>query len=143
MAVTVNNYSTLHVISPYYLNVERSAASSDIIIITDVVNNNEPGEMHNETKGGDIWLEVLANGSLSILTAKPNYGDALKSPVQYLDKMRVRVKNGELFLVEYNNAAKIDATQRTAVTGFQMGSGDKVYVLINTTNNEITVFEPK
>jgi hypothetical protein len=53
------------------------------------------------------------------------------------------VKNGELFLVEYNNTAKVDATQRTAVTGFQMGSGDKLYVLINTTNNEITVFEPK
>ena len=143
MAVTLNNHSTLHVISPYYINVERSTANSGIIIITDVVNNNEPGEMYSETRGASIWLEIAANGSVVILTAKPDYGEELKSPVQYLDKMRLRSKNGELFLVEYNNNAKLDATQRTAVTGFQMGSGDKVYVFIDTENNEVTVYAPK
>ena len=142
MALLVNTYNTLHLISPYYINVERSAADSNIIIITDVVNNNEPGEMYTENKGTSIWLKVASDGLLEVLTSTPDYGDELISAVPYLDKMRLRIKNGEAFLIEYNNTAKNDATQRTVVKGVQMGSEDIIYVHIDTKEDLITIYEP-
>lgn len=142
MALLVNTYNTLHLISPYYINIERSAAESDIIIITDVVNNNEPGEMYAENQGNSIWLKVASDGFFEVLTSVPDYGDELIPAVPFLDKMRLRIKNGEAFLIEYNNTAKNDATQRTVVKGVQMGSEDIIYVHIDTKEDLITIYEP-
>jgi len=98
--------------------------------------------MYTENKGTSIWLKVASDGLLEVLTSTPDYGDELIPAVPYLDKMRVRIKNGEAFLIEYNNTAKNDATQRTTVKGVQMGSGNVIYVHIDTKEDAITIYEP-
>lgn len=141
MAIVKNDYSTLHLISPYYITVEQDAESTDIIIITDTVNNNEPGELHTELEGDVIWLRIRSGETPEELTAEPENKEAIHSEVEKLDSIRLRLESDELFLIQYNNPAKNDSQHRESVTGFQMSANDIIYVKIDNANDALTIYQ--
>lgn len=140
MATIRNVYNTLPVISPYYINIEKSDIASGIIIVTDVVNNNEPGEIYLELKDDVIWLKINVDHQIDVMSEEPTEKTAFSPAIEILDKTRLRLKTAELFAVEYDDPEKDDTTQRTAVTGYQMGTYDVLYVKIDQINDVITVY---
>lgn len=140
MAIVKNTYSTLQVIDPYYITIEQSAAQSDIIIVVDTINNNQPGKINLQLTGDVIWLQMEVDHKLTVLSGQPNGIFDFSPPVQYLNMARLRLKTAEMFAIEYNNTAKDDDLHRTAVTGYQMGTYDKAIVKIDTLNDLITIY---
>lgn len=141
MAIVKNNYSALQVIDPYYITIEQSAAQTDLIIVVDTTNNNEPGKINLQLTGDVIWLQMEVGHILTVLSGQPNGITAFTPSVEYLNKTRLRLKTAEVFLVEYNNTAKDDNLHRTAVTGYQMGTYDKAVIKLDTKNDLITVYQ--
>ena len=140
MATSKNVHSTSHVINPYYINIEQSSSQADVIIVVDVINNKEHGSINMQLTGDVIWLKIYVDQSIVVMSGAPNGITAFEPSIEMLDKVRLRLKTGELFAIEYNNPTKNDATQRTAVTGYQMQTGDLVFVKIDTANDIITLY---
>ena len=140
MAILKNDYGTLPVISPYFINIEKDISKEDVIIVVDVINNNEPGEINMQLTGEEIWLQVEVDNKLVVLSEAPKDLIAFTPSIQLLNKARLRLKSAELFAVQYNNTAKDDALHRTAVTGYQMGTFDKVFVKIEPIEDLITIY---
>lgn len=141
MAVISNSYGTLHVISPYYINIEKDLALSDSIIITDVVNLNEPGELDIEATGDVIWLRIRAGEVPEELSTEPVDKEAVHTDVEKLDQLRLLLTSDELFLIQYSNSAKNDATQRQSVTGFELTTNDIIYLKIDTVNDVLQIYQ--
>ena len=106
----------------------------------DVINNKEHGSINMQLTGDVIWLKIYVDQSIVVMSGAPNGITAFEPSIEMLDKVRLRLKTGELFAIEYNNPTKNDATQRTAVTGYQMQTGDLVFVKIDTANDIITLY---
>ena len=140
MAVIKNDYSTLPVIEPYYINIEKSLSQADTIIVVDVINNNEQGKIDLQLTGTEIWLQIEVDNKLTVLSTAPSSITQFTPIVQYLDKARLRLKTAELFTIEYNDPAKDDDLHRTVITGYQMGTFDKVFVKIETQNDTIKIY---
>jgi hypothetical protein len=142
MAVTKVSYSTLPVITPVYIKVELDTSESDLIIITDIINNNEPGNIHVEASGDEIWLKVASNNQFEVLAEDPTQKeDVPVHTVENLELTQIRLKTSESFFIEYNDPDKNDALHRSAVTGFQMGSGDAIFIKFDTINSVMSVYQ--
>lgn len=140
MSVKKNEYSTLHQITPTYLKITRSQSQSDIIIIVDVINNNQNGNIYEEESGASIWIKFTPNNQYEILGAEPNGKTAFTPSYGSLDKLQLRLKGGELFIIEFEDETQDDPNGRLAVTGFEMPSGAIAYVKIDTENDKLIVY---
>lgn len=140
MSVKKNEYSTLHSITPTYLKVTRSESQSDVIIIVDVINNNQNGNIYEEASGSVIWLKFTANNQYEILNSEPSGKTAFSPSYSSMENMQMRLKGGELFVIEYNGTPHDDQNGRVAVTGFEIPSGYVAYVKIDTGNDKIIVY---
>ena len=123
MSVEKNEYSTLHQITPTYLKITRSESQSDVIIIVDVINNNQNGNIYEEESGDSIWIKFTPNNQYEILGTEPSGKTAFTPSYGSLDKLQLRLKGGELFVIEYDDVPHDDQNGRLAVTGFEMPSG--------------------
>ena len=140
MSVTKNTYSAYHVISPYYIKFECNDLSSDIIIVIDVLNNNEPGEINESIDASDNWIKIAPVNSFELLQREPN-DKVLKETIGDLEQVRLCLKGNELFIVQYSDPAKLDSVHRVAVTSYQMGTNDALYLKFDVRDNNLKIYQ--
>jgi hypothetical protein len=136
MAVQKNNYSPVTNIQPFLMFVRKSA-DSDFIILGD----EPPSRNAQITTTIDreiVWLKVETDYRVTVLASTPNNITPVAPDFNNWSQSKVMIKAGEVFVAEYPDATMNDAA-RLSLTGFQMGTLDSIYILINRRLNTITI----
>jgi len=143
MAITKNTYATSHAIDPYYIRIVHDPTQLDfIIVIDDIEFSGERGSLHEEVPGNVIWLQIEMNNQVTVLVSAPIGTSAFTPTHSGWSQSRIYVKSAEAFVVQYESEEMDDATNRTAVTGYQFGSSsDVLYMRIDQQSNTITVYQ--
>jgi hypothetical protein len=135
MSVTKTTYAANHSISTRYLRVEKDAAT-EIIIIDDVVHLGMV-EVHTEIDKQVAWLRFTPGFGMTVLDEAPSGITAFSPTHGAWVRTRLFAQSSEVFVVMYTSMAK---TEQAEVTGYSMGSSDMVYVKIDQTSGEVTIY---
>jgi len=142
MAITKNTYSTSHAIDPYYIRIVHDPTQAGFIIIDDIEFSGERGSLHEETSGSVVWLQVEMNNQVTVLVSAPIGVSVFTPSHSGWSQSRIYVKSAEAFVVQYSSVPMDDASNRTAVTGYQLGSSsDVLYIKIDQQANTITMYQ--
>ncbi|MCB9307612.1 MAG: hypothetical protein H6565_13540 [Lewinellaceae bacterium] len=135
MSVVENNYQTPQTLSPRYLKIEYDP-TNDIIIIDDV-GITSGIEVHYEIDRDEVWIKVNTGFELTIIDSEPSSLSSLASDLEKWSEKRLFVQTDEVILIEYDSDAR---TTQTAVTGYEFGSGDTIYIKIDRDEDTVSIY---
>ncbi|HMX39462.1 MAG TPA: hypothetical protein PK971_01855 [Saprospiraceae bacterium] len=134
MAVIRNTYAADTSIQTYYVRIQKNTDIQEGVIISD------DGPINMEVNEQTIvWLKVETDCQITVLVSQPSNVNAFTPSHANFDKMRILVKSAETFVVEHSSTIMSVSTQ-TAVTGYQQGAFDIIYIKIDHSNNNVTVY---
>jgi hypothetical protein len=134
MSVILNTYSTSLSIQPYLVRVKKNPEAQESIIIDDeVIINMTVSEQEI------VWLRVETDCKITVLSEAPSGVSAFTPSHSNFDKTLVLIKAAETFVVEHSGTPLTPDT-RSAITGYQQGAMDILYIKIDHTANTITIY---
>lgn len=134
MSIIKNTYSTSLSIQPYLVRVKKNLdAQESVIIEDDVVMSMTISEQTT------IWLKVETDCNITVLANAPFGVSAFTPSHEGLDKTLILIKAAETFVVEHNEFPLTTDT-RTAVTGYQQGATDTIFIKIDHSDNTTTIY---
>lgn len=137
MAVIINLYDRSTQIVPFLVQIEKDTANSHIIII-DIATDYSTSIRAN-VDNDVVWIKVETGHSLTVLGSTP--GNVTKIGTHLLlNKTLAKIKAGEAFITEHSATPPSDGNQN-AVTGYQFGTYDVVYLRIDRLNDHIEVYK--
>ena len=133
MSVIRNTYSTSLSIQPYLVRTKKNPDTQESIIIDD-------DQIVNMTiTQPEVWLKVETDCNITVLSEAPSGVTAFTPNHSNLDKTLVLIKAAETFVVEHSGTPLTPDT-RTAVTGYQQGATDVIFIKIDHTANTTTIY---
>lgn len=134
MSVVENNYQTPQTLSPRYQKIEFDL-SQGIIVIDDIAISTP--EVHTEVDRDTTWIRVRSGFDLTVVGDGPSGLTSLVSGLEKWSEKRLYIKADEVFLVEYDSDAR---TTQTAVTGYEFGSEDMIYIKIDREEDTVSIY---
>jgi len=133
MSVIKNTYATSLSIQPYLVRVKKNLDAQESIIIDD-----DATVSMTISEQTVVWLKVEPDCKITVLTNAPSNTSAFTPSHSNLGKTLVLIKAAETFVVEHSDLPMTPDT-RTAVTGYQQGETDTIYIKIDHTANTTTI----
>lgn len=134
MSVIRNTYGTTLSIQPYLIRVNKNLDLQESVIIDDDVVTNMT--VSNQAV---VWLKVETDCKITVLSEAPSGVSAFTPSHSNFDKTLVLIKAAETFVVEHSGTPLTPDT-RSAVTGYQQGAMDILYIKIDHTANTTTIY---
>ena len=134
MSVIRNTYATSLNVQPYFVRIEKNLAQEEEIIIEDdsvismAVSDRQV-----------VWIKVETDCQLTVLSGQPSGVTAFSPNHSDLDKTLIRVKSAETFIIRHS-ATPMDTSNRTNITGYQIGATDIMYIKIDHAANTTTIY---
>ncbi len=139
MSIVKNTYSSNQSISPYNLNIKKDPETNESIIVDDDILENQEHQVSNSAAGNLVWLKVQSDFVLTILSIAPGNVTAFSPSHSDFDKTIIKIKSGELFIIKHSGTP-MNSGNQSEVTGYQFGTFDNVYIKIDHTNNNVTIY---
>ena len=134
MSVIRNTYSTSLSVQPYLVRVKKNPdVQESVIIDDDIIINMTVSEQEI------VWLKVETDCNITVLSEAPSGVTAFTPNHSNLDKTLVLIKAAETFVVEHSGTP-MTPDNRTAVTGYQQGATDTIFIKIDHTANTTTIY---
>lgn len=133
MSVIRNTYGTSVSIQPYLVRVKKNLDLQESIIIDD---DQVVSMVVTQT---EVWLKVETDCKITVLSEAPSGVSAFTPSHSNFDKTLVLIKAAETFVVEHSGTPFTPDT-RSAVTGYQQGAMDILYIKIDHTANTTTIY---
>lgn len=133
MSVIKNTYAANTSIQPYYVRIRKDTDQESIIISDDGAINMTVNDQ------AIVWLKVQTDCQITVLVGEPSGVGAFTPSHANFDKMLILVKAAETFVVEHNSVIMSVNTQ-SAVTGYQQGVFDVIYIKVDHNNNSVTIY---
>lgn len=141
MAITKNTYQTNHAINPYYVRIVEDSNRTDFVIIDDWTTGGFAGNLNVQASGATIWIKIEANCQVTVLASAPSSVTAFTPAHSEWSLTRIYIVSGETFVVHYSGTPMDDATNRDAVTGYQMNASDVLYIKIDHSADTVTAYQ--
>lgn len=133
MSVISNTYNTSLSIQPYWVRVKKNPDVQESLIIED-------DQVMNMTVSDPVvWLRVETDCQIAVLSTAPSGVTAFTPSHSNFDKTLILIKAAETFVVEHNSTV-LNTGTRTAVTGYQQGAMDVIFIKIDHTANTTTIY---
>ena len=133
MSVIRNTYSTSLSIQPYLVRTKKNPDTQESIIIDD-------DQIVNMTiTQPEVWLKVETDCNITVLSEAPSGVTAFTPSHSNFDKTLVLIKAAETFVVEHSGTP-MTPDNRTAVTGYQQGATDTIFIKIDHTANTTNIY---
>lgn len=132
MSVIRNTYNTTLSIQPYLVRVKKNLDLQESIIIDD--DGSVGMTISDQTV---VWLRVGTDCQISVLSEAPTGVSTFTPNHSNFDQTLILIKSAETFVVEHNSTT---LETRTAITGYQMGATDTIFIKIDHTANTTTIY---
>jgi hypothetical protein len=134
MSVIKNTYATSLSIQPYLIRVKKNHDAQESIIIDD------DGAINMTISEQTIvWLKVETDCNITVLANAPFGVSAFTPSHSNLDKTLILIKAAETFVVEHSELP-LSTDTRTAVTGYQQGATDTIFIKIDHSDNTTSIY---
>lgn len=134
MSVIRNTYGTTLSIQPYLIRVNKNLDLQESIIIDD-----DGSVSMAISDQAVVWLKVETDCKVTVLSEAPSGVSAFTPSHSNLDKTLIFIKAAETFVVEHSGTPLTPDT-KSAVTGYQQGAMDILYIKIDHTANTTTIY---
>ncbi|GEM_PF-2001348 len=134
MSVIRNTYATSLNIQSYYVRIEKNPSEEESVIIDDdsVINMTISDRQ-------TVWIKVETDCQLTVLSSQPSGVTDFSPNHSDFDKTLIRVKSAETFVIRHSGTP-MSTSNRTDVTGYQMGGNDVIYIKIDHAANTTTIY---
>lgn len=133
MSVISNTYNTSLSIQPYLVRVKKDPDVQESLIIED------DQVLSMTVSDPVVWLRVETDCQIAVLSTVPSGVTAFTPSHSNFDKTLILIKAAETFVVEHNSTV-LNTGTRTAVTGYQQGATDVIFIKIDHTANTTTIY---
>lgn len=134
MAIIKNTYDTSLSIQPYLVRVKKNLDVQESVIIND-------DEVINMTisEQNTVWLKVQTDCNITVLAQAPSGVTPFAASHEGFAKTLILIKAAETFVVEHSGYPLTPDT-RTAVTGYQHGANDTLFIKIDHASDTTTIY---
>jgi hypothetical protein len=139
MSVVKNTYASNQNIFPYNLKIKKDTDVNESIIIDDDIMENQEHLVNTSASGSVVWLKVESGFVLTVLSTAPGNVTAFSPNHSDFDKTIIKIKSGEVFVIRHSSTP-MSSMNQSEVTGYQLGTFDLVYIKIDHSNNNVTIY---